>query len=234
RLSSGVCRREASGLDRRSCSVVASAKVPSSARQGGLGDIAVKSRRSTLLLTLVGSELLLRQAVMPSPASADVLKDALRGFTRPDVSVQDAVVILMDARSTLREIQGIAATPPDSGERFRARAFWPAYAKRLRAVAEAAPVVAGVVTGAGDSEETLGAMYGGKAQGAGVADTVYAGLGRVLTISGRTIRPEAQAGPEAAAGAEAAIEGLLLRVPAPLLEAAEQFRVERARAAGQR
>ena len=41
---------------------------------------------------------------------------------------------------------------------------------------------------------------------------MYAALGRVLTISGRTIRPEAQAGPEAAADAEAAISGFLGKV----------------------
>ncbi|GLC71186.1 hypothetical protein PLESTF_001083600 [Pleodorina starrii] len=145
----------------------------------------------------------------------------------------DAVVILLDAKSTLREIQGIAATPSDSQERFRARAFWPAYAMRLRAVAEAAPVVAGLVTGASDKEETLSGYYGGKAaEGAGVADAVYQGLGRVLTISGRTIRAEAQASPDAAAGAELAIDGFLEKVPASLLADAQQFRVDRAKAAG--
>lgn len=60
--------------------------------------------------------------------------------------------------------QGIAATPSDSQERFRARAFWPSYAKRLRAVAEAAPVVAGLVIG-GDKEATLSQMYGGTGSG---------------------------------------------------------------------
>ncbi|KXZ51009.1 hypothetical protein GPECTOR_14g250 [Gonium pectorale] len=190
-------------------------------------------RRSLILSTAgAATAALLGSLLGPSPASADVVKDLLRGYTRPDVGTQDAVVILMDARSTLKEIQGIAATPSDSEERFRARAFWPAYAKRLRAVAEAAPVVAGVVVGAGDKEETLSEYYGGKAaEGAGVADAVYQALGRVLTISGRTIRAEAQASPQAAADAEAAISSFLQKVPTPLLESAQEFRVARAAAA---
>lgn len=45
-----------------------------------------------------------------------------------------------------------------------------------------------------------------------VADTVYQELGRVLTISGRTIRLEAQETPDAASGAERAIDGFLQKV----------------------
>lgn len=58
----------------------------------------------------------------------------------------------------------IAATPMDSEERFRARVLWPSLAKRLRAVAEAAPVVAALVTGSADRESTLSSQYGGKAE----------------------------------------------------------------------
>jgi hypothetical protein len=50
------------------------------------------------------------------------------------------------------------------------------YAKRLRAVAEAAPVVAAVVTGAADKEATLSEYYGGSAaEGAGVRGAGRAG-----------------------------------------------------------
>ncbi|GIL82219.1 hypothetical protein Vretimale_7194 [Volvox reticuliferus] len=184
-------------------------------------------RRTIILTTISGMPMLALQ-----PAAADVLRDALREFTRPDVSAKDAVVILLDAQSTLREIQGIAITSPNSQERIRARAFWPAYAKRLRAVAEAAPVVARVVIGASDKEETLSEYYGGKAEGTGAADAIYQGLGRVLTISGRTIRQEAQDAPDAAAGAERAIDNFLRQVPPLLLAEAKQFRLERAKATG--
>ena len=61
---------------------------------------------------------------------------------------------------------------------------------------------------------------------------MYAALGAVLTLSGRTIRDEAQAEPGAARAAEAAIDAFLKRVPAPLLEGATAFRVARAKAAG--
>lgn len=139
----------------------------------------------------------------------------------------------MDAKSTLKEIQGIAATSPDSAERFQARKLWPSLAKRLRLVAEAAPVVAGIVTG-GDKEATLSEMYGGKgAEGRAVTDAVYMGLGRVLTISGRTIRAEAQDSPQAAQEAEAAIEKFLAQVPQELLAGAQGFRLQRAKAAAQ-
>ncbi|PNW81769.1 hypothetical protein CHLRE_06g259450v5 [Chlamydomonas reinhardtii] len=191
-------------------------------------------RRSLLLSSLAAAGAAAATSLLAAPlpaAAADPVTDFLRGYTRPEVGLQEAVVILMDARSTLKEIEALAATPEDSEERFRARALWPSFAKRLRAVAEAAPVAVAAVTGAADKEETLGEMYGGKAGGAGAADAVYAALGRVLTISGRTIRPEAQAGPEAAADAEAAISGFLGKLPAPLLDEAQAFRVERAKAA---
>nr|BCL66119.1 hypothetical protein [Volvox africanus] len=180
-------------------------------------------RRALVMTVLVGAPGL----VLPPPAAADSFVDALRAFARPDVSVKDALVILLDAKSTLREIQGIAATPADSQERIHARAFWPSYAKRLRAVAEAAPVVARVVTGASDKEETLSKYYGGKAQSTGVADTVYQGLGCVLTISGRTIKAEAQATPDVAAWAEQVLDQFLQQVPNSLLAEAQQFRRER-------
>lgn len=48
-----------------------------------------------------------------------------------------------------------------------------------------------------------------------VTDAVYVGLGKVLTISGRTIKPEAQASPEAAKAAEAALDSLLAKVCTP-------------------
>ncbi|KAG2430698.1 hypothetical protein HYH02_013695 [Chlamydomonas schloesseri] len=190
-------------------------------------------RRSLLLSSLASAAAAAAASLAaPLPAAAgDPVTEFLRGYTRPEVGLQEAVVILMDARSTLKEIQALAATPEDSEERFRARALWPAFAKRLRAVAEAAPVAVAAVTGAADKEETLGEMYGGKAGGSGAADAVYAALGAVLTISGRTIRPEAQAGPEAAAAAESAITGFLSKLPASLVDEAQAFRVERAKAA---
>ena len=52
------------------------------------------------------------------------------------------------------------------------------------------------------------------ARGLQVTDAVYMGLGRVLTISGRTIRPEAQASPQPAQEAEGAIDKFLAQVGA--------------------
>ena len=66
------------------------------------------------------------------PASAGALQDALRAFQRPEISGEDAVVALMDARGTLLELAALARTPPKSDERFHARALLPGMAKRIR------------------------------------------------------------------------------------------------------
>ena len=136
--------------------------------------------------------------------------------------------------------QEIAATPQDSDLRFVSRKDWPAFAKRLREVSHrlsnvstrthgaapghdavrllpqvgpAAPVVASVAFGNLDKEATLSEEYGGKAGNQpGVVDRVYIALGKVLTISGRTIRPEAQASPTPADDARLAIEEFLSKV----------------------
>lgn len=63
------------------------------------------SRRSALGAVLgVPSLLALQAALGPAPAHADAV-DLLRGVLRPDVGTTTAVVALMDAKSTLKEIQ---------------------------------------------------------------------------------------------------------------------------------
>eukprot|EP00195_Chlamydomonas_chlamydogama_P005781 CAMPEP_0202901364 /NCGR_PEP_ID=MMETSP1392-20130828/14212_1 /ASSEMBLY_ACC=CAM_ASM_000868 /TAXON_ID=225041 /ORGANISM="Chlamydomonas chlamydogama, Strain SAG 11-48b" /LENGTH=183 /DNA_ID=CAMNT_0049587913 /DNA_START=191 /DNA_END=742 /DNA_ORIENTATION=- len=171
--------------------------------------------------------------LVPEKVMANPFQDVARGFIRPDnLSAQDAVVILLDAQSTLKEIADIAATPEDSQTRFVSRKLWPAFAKRLREAGPAAPVVAALITGGQDKEVTLSEEYGGKAgEQPGVTDRVYIGLGKVLTISGRTIRPEAQASPQVADEARRAIEDFLAQVPKDVYGAAQEFRVKRAAAA---
>lgn len=46
-----------------------------------------------------------------------------------------------------------------------------------------------------DAEATLSAEYGGTGGSNAAVDAVYVALGRVLTISGRTIKDEAQVSP---------------------------------------
>ncbi len=76
---------------------------------------------------------------------------------------------MMDASSVLRDIASLASTAQDSQERFEARKLWPGFAKRLRDVGPAAPIIAALVTGAKDSEATLSETYGGKSQEPGVS-----------------------------------------------------------------
>jgi hypothetical protein len=45
-----------------------------------------------------------------------------------------------------------------------------------------------------DTEATLSSEYGGTGSSSATVDAVYVALGRVLTISGRTIKDEAQVG----------------------------------------
>lgn len=53
-----------------------------------------------------------------------------------------------------------------------------------------------------DTEATLSAEYGGTGSNTSPVDAVYIALGRVLTISGRTIRDEAQVSQQHCSGAE--------------------------------
>ncbi len=47
---------------------------------------------------------LLLPAIPARPASATALQDLARPFIRPELSELDAVVVMMDARSTLKDI----------------------------------------------------------------------------------------------------------------------------------
>ncbi|GFH19987.1 uncharacterized protein HaLaN_17031 [Haematococcus lacustris] len=103
-----------------------------------------------------------------------VASDLARRVLRPaDLDEVQAVVALLDARSTLRDIAALAATGPESKERFDGRKLWPAYARWLREAGPAAPTVARLVTGSTDGEDTLSEMYGGKAELPGVPQQVY-------------------------------------------------------------
>lgn len=167
-------------------------------------------------------------AAVPA-AQANPLQDVARQFVRPEnVTSEQAVAALLDARSILRDMRDVVASPLDSQERFYARKMWPAYAKWLREVGPSAPVVSGIIAGT-DKEATLSEEYGGMAgQAAGPVDAVYIALGKVLTISGRTIREEAQISPAIIQEAQDAIEGVLAKVPQELLDSAQELRRQRA------
>jgi hypothetical protein len=255
---SGTSARRASAVATRSTSsrpaaiprghVTARAASPAdreAQRQHPQIDAAAPSRRSALLLAATS---LLLATPLP-PAHANPLEDATRAYLRPTDALTDeqAVAALMDARSTLKDLAQLAATPMESRERFEGRKLWPAYARWLRPAGPAAPRVVALALGGKDVESTLSARYGGAAAAGGggggeaaaaataaassskqqqpLGDELYRSLGAVLTISGRTIREEAQASPNRALRAAAAIEGVLERVPKDVKDGAQALRV---------
>eukprot|EP00775_Hariotina_reticulata_P001524 gene1524-1862_t len=162
-------------------------------------------------------------------AFANPLEDVARQLTRPsDITPLDAAVALLDARSTLRDMQPLVASALDSKDRFDGRKLWPAYAKWLRPVGPSAPVAAALIGGT-DTEATLSAEYGGTGSlTSSPVDAVYISLGRVLTISGRTIRDEAQVSVKLIKDAESAIDDVITKLPKDLVQTAQQFRAARA------
>ncbi|KAK9842800.1 hypothetical protein WJX74_002574 [Apatococcus lobatus] len=165
-------------------------------------------------------------AVGHQPARANPVQDLIVRQARPELDKDQAIVMLMDAKSTLTELSKLAATPADSQERFRARAILPGMAKRLREVGPAAPIVAAAVSG-NLREAGVSKRYGGQAGLQGATDAVYQGIGSVITISGRTIRKEAQATPERADEAIRHIDDLLTQLPAADTAKAIAFRKAR-------
>ena len=218
----------------RRCRVAAAA---ANEQQQQIAVAAPTPSRRAALLSAASSFLVLGS---PSqPALANPPEDATRAVLRPANALTDeeAVAALLDARSTLKDLAQLAATPPDSRERFEGRKLWPAFARWLRPAGPAAPRVVSLALGGKDAEATLSARYGGAAAGGGdeaaaasssqqpLGDELYRSLGAVLTISGRTIREEAQASPERALRAAAAIDGVLERVPADVKDGAQALRV---------
>ncbi|KAL3137247.1 hypothetical protein ABBQ32_006794 [Trebouxia sp. C0010 RCD-2024] len=164
------------------------------------------------------------------PAQADVIRDLLKGYIRPEVAADQAIMQLMDARGTLMELKALAATAANSRERFEARRVLPGMATRLRQVSSAAPVAAALASGTA-SESTLSYLYGGSAADGvselSMAIPVYEAIGKVITISGRTIRKQAQASPEYAEAAIDCISRLLAACPQEDLDRAQEMRKAR-------
>lgn len=164
------------------------------------------------------------------PAQADVIRDLVKGYIRPEVAADQAIMQLLDARGTLLELKALAVTSPNSQERFEARRILPGMATQLRKVSSAAPVAAALASGTA-SEATLSYLYGGSAVDGlselSMAIPVYEAIGRVITISGRTIRKEAQASPNNAEAAIIAIEKLLAACPQEDLLRAQDMRKAR-------
>jgi len=158
---------------------------------------------------------------------ADILQDATRAVVRPGEEVETAVVKLLDARGTLLELRELAATAPNSDERFRARRILPGMAKRLRELGPSVPPLV-ALTAEGGAEAQLSYEYGGTGgDTSGGAVPIYIAIGDVITISGRTIKKEAQASPERAEVAIHRINALLDRLPKDLVARGQEFRQQR-------
>lgn len=107
--------------------------------------------------------------------------------------------------------------------------WWPTPRSPLQ-VQDAAPSVLSLIDA--NVEAELGGRYGGDAESGrnGILDSVYLAVGRVLTISGRTIKANAlQQGSTACSSAAAAIDELLVLLPREPMEEAQAFRASRRR-----
>ena len=124
------------------------------------------------------------------------------------------------------QLQEIASSPPDSDLRFHTRALLPGFAKRLRAVGQAAPVVAALATGA-DRNAVISAAFGGDSASAdSPAESVFVAVGSILNYSGSGLQPDALRGPGLAAAGVAALDKLLALLPRQTVEEAQQLRVD--------
>lgn len=104
-------------------------------------------RRNLLAMSPSAALLLATLSSNVPAAHANSLEDVARQLTRPEITPVEAAVALLDARSTLRDMQPLVKSSPDSRERFKGRKLWPAYAKWLRPVGPSAPVAAAVIAG---------------------------------------------------------------------------------------
>ncbi|XP_075265979.1 uncharacterized protein LOC142358469 [Convolutriloba macropyga] len=176
-------------------------------------------------LLLSGLAATLLQANSPSKAEA-AGRDLVKAVLRPQaLSPEDALVQLLDARGTSLELQMLADTPLDSKERFEARAILPGMATALRKVQDAAPSALTLIND--DVEANLGSRYGGNAEAGekGVLDDVYISIGRVLTLSGRTIRADAiEPGSQLTSKAASSLDSLIALLPADVVETAQERR----------
>jgi len=161
-------------------------------------------------------------------AQANVIQDYVERSQRPVMTLQQALVKILDARGILYELEELAKTDSDSSERFQARRLLPGMAKSLRQVGMAAPVLVAEVMGS-DAKATVSKEYGGSATdpAAAKATPVYSAIGQIITISGRTIKKEAQADPQLAENAIQKINDLLAMLPQQEVEEAQQLRKAR-------
>mmetsp|Transcript_8152 Transcript_8152/g.23404 ORF Transcript_8152/g.23404 Transcript_8152/m.23404 type:complete len:253 (+) Transcript_8152:68-826(+) len=182
----------------------------------------IQPARRVLLGSLMAT--VLQGSATPKAEAAG--RDLVKGFLRPKaVSPEDALVQLLDARGTALELQILANTPMDSQERFEARSILPGMATALRKVQDAAPSALSLIQA--DVEASLGGRYGGDAAAGekGVLDDVYVSVGRVLTLSGRTIRAEAiEQGSKLTSQAASSLDSLVALLPKEAVDKAQERR----------
>lgn len=176
-------------------------------------------------MTLAASGALL--AISPG-AHANVIQDYVERSQRPVMTPEQALVKLLDARGILYELEELAKTDSNSSQRFEARRLLPGMAKSLRQVGMAAPVLVAEVMGS-DARSTVSKEYGGSGTDAAAAKAtpVYSAIGQIITISGRTIKKEAQANPQYAETAIQRINDLLAMLPQEKVDEAQQLRKAR-------
>ena len=112
---------------------------------------------------------------------------------------------------SLEMIAKVAKSPANDPMRAKAEAMWPGWAKFIRQAGDSA-VLLGTQVDALDFKQKYGGSLPDDSPDSPV-DAVLESVGRVVTISARTIRPEARLDPEYARAAQKAVRSVLDQIP---------------------
>lgn len=157
-------------------------------------------------------------------AHAGFLENLVKASQTDDITPLEATVRLLDGVSILKSIQTLADSKADSELRFKSRAVLPGYAKYLRDVGPAVNVILG-----GNYNAQLSSRYGGTGEDSSKAEALLERIGATITLSGRTVSPEAlEPGSKVASSASESLKAFIATLPEDLVDEAKQFRVDRA------
>lgn len=133
-VRSAGCRRAAPCQAARACSIARHAPGQAVAHSERASELVTPRDHSASRRDIFAAAAALVPGLLlaaPGAARAEwFAQDLTRRAMRPNtMTAEQAAVVFLDARSTLRDLEALAGTAPDSQERFQARKEWPGLAK---------------------------------------------------------------------------------------------------------